>query len=102
MVPPGDPRPTVRCGTASCRSSLLERVGRRLGFGPNRPSGEISADRKVITPSIPKKQTDELTPEQQDTLAELELAELRKRERLLQMASSYRGRRWLTLVSFIL
>jgi|SRR5947208_10116367 len=49
-----------------------------------------------------KDQTDKLTLQQQHALADLNLAELRKRERLLRMASSYRGRRWLTLVSFIL
>jgi len=53
-------------------------------------------------PSTQKKQTNELTPEQQDTIAELKLAELRKRERLLRTATGYLGRRWLTLVLFIL
>ena len=53
----------------------------------------------MSTPS--KHQVQNLTPEQQHVLAEVELARLRRRERLLRQARTYRGRRWLSLVFFI-
>jgi hypothetical protein len=52
----------------------------------------------MATPSNHKLRN--LTAEQQQTIAEVELARLRGRERLRRRARSYRGRRWVSLVFF--
>lgn len=43
-----------------------------------------------------------LTPEQQKAIAEIELQEFRRRERLNGQARGYTGKRWVTLVLLVL
>ena len=53
----------------------------------------------MSTPS--RHEVHKLTAEQQQTLAEVELARLRSRERLRRRARTYRGRRWVSLPFFV-
>jgi hypothetical protein len=51
--------------------------------------------------NITKDQIRQLTPEQQETLASIEVQRVKKREQLLRQARHYRGQQWLPALALI-
>ena len=51
--------------------------------------------------NITKDQIRQLTPEQQETLASIEVRRVKKREQLLRQARHYRGQQWVPALALI-